>query len=342
MAKYKSAIVGCGRIGSLFSKDKLRSGVVTHAAAYKDNSDIELVAACDIDQGRLKDFGATWDVKALYTDFEEMLRSETPDIVSICTWDYTHYDLVLKAVDAGVKAIFCEKPISDNLEKADAMVELCKKNGVILAVNHSRRWDMFENKIREYIRSGKLGDIRSVSAYYTAGIMNTGTHLIDLLGFFFGDVKWVWANPEIKGDAPDPTLDGCLFFDRGFSCFLHGLDVNDYVIFEIDIYGEKGRLRIKNSGFDLKAWKSVDSPRFSGYKELEETEPFVRDGYKNVLKNAVKDIVECMDNEQDPLSSGDDGGKALEIICALHESIDMGGQRISLPLANRDITIKTK
>ncbi|MCK5451448.1 MAG: Gfo/Idh/MocA family oxidoreductase [Candidatus Omnitrophica bacterium] len=342
MRKYRAAIVGCGRIGSLFNKDKLREGIVTHAAAYKDNPDVELVAACDIDEERLEDFGALWEVDSLYMNFEEMLRNEEIDILSICTWGSTHFELVSKAAEFGIKAIFCEKPISNNLSEADEMVELCERKGIVLAVNHSRRWDAFEREIKDYMLSGKLGHIRNVSAYYTAGIMNTGTHLLDLLRFFFGEAKWVWTNPEIRGDSQDPTLDGCIFFKQGFSCFLQGLDVSDYAIFEIDIYGEKGRIRIKNSGFDLKFWMSEDSPRFSGYKELAEKEPFVKNGYKDVLKNAVKDIVSCIENRKSSLSSGNDGKKALEIICALHESIDRKGERVFLPLNKRDTTIKTK
>ena len=342
MGKYRSAIVGCGRIASLFSKDNLRGGVVTHAAMYKDNPETELVAACDIDKKKLEEFGSTWEMKALYTDFEEMLKNENIDIVSICTWDTTHYELVMLAAKYGVKAIFCEKPIADNLSKADEMVALCKEKGIVFAVNHSRRWDNFEHKIKDYIVSGKLGEIQCVSAYYTAGIANTGTHLLDLLGFFFDEVKWVWANSDGVIEGADPTLDGCMFFNKGFSCFLHGMDVNAYVIFEIDIYGKKGRLRIKNSGFNLQAWEVIDSPRFSGYKELKETSPFVQGGYKDVLKNALKDIVKCIETKTMPFSSGGDGLKTLELICALHASLEKNGKKVFLPLENRDATIKSK
>jgi len=342
MGKYRSAIVGCGRIGSLFSKDELRTGVVTHAAAYRDNPDTELVAACDIDAERLEAFGRDWGIKALYTDFEEMLIKENIDIVSICTWDATHYDLLKKASGRGVKAIFCEKPVSDNLKNADEMVKICGEKDIVLAVNHSRRWDALEQKVKAYMDSGKLGRIQKVNAYYTAGLANTGTHLLDLLRFFFGEVKWVWANPETDNGSPDPSPDGCMFFQQGFTCFLNGLDAKEYLIFEIDIYGTLGRIRIKNSGFDLATWGVCESPRFSGYRELEETEPFAKDGYKDVLKNAVADIVSCLKEKRTVLSSGEDGARTLELICALRESLKNGGERISLPLKDRDITIKTK
>lgn len=342
MSIYKAAVIGCGRIGSLFSKDPLRKGVVTHAAAYKDNKNTRLVAACDIDKERLKDFSKTWGVKSIYINLEKMLKNEDIDILSICTWDSTHRDIVGKAVKSGVKAIFCEKPISNNLKQADEMVKICKRKKVKLAVNHSRRWDRFEQYIRNYISEGKLGAIQNVNAYYTAGIMNTGTHLLDLLRFLFGDAKWIWANPEIKSDAKDPVFDGYIYFKSGFGCSLNGLDVKNYLIFEIDIYGTNGRLRIKNSGFGMKMWEASSSKRFSGYRELKEVKSPFKDGYKDVLKNAVTDIISCIGTKREPVSSGLDGAKALEIICALHKSIREKGKIVKLPLVNRDHNIKTR
>ncbi len=342
MERYRAAIVGCGRIGSLFSKDPLRKGVVTHAAAYKRNRKTELIAACDIDKKRLEDFGKTWGVGSLYTDFEKMIRKEHIDILSICTWDSTHYGLLKKAAKRGLKAVFCEKPISNNLKMADEMVKICGRKGIVFAVNHSRRWDIFEQRIRDYIVLGKLGSIQNVSACYTGGIMNTGTHLFDLLRFLLGDAAWVWANPQARVKAVDPVLDGYIYFKNGFGCSLQGLNARDYLIFEIDIYGTKGRIRIKNSGFDMKLWKVASSPRFSGYKELKEIKPLFRGGYRDVLKNAVSDIVDCIEKKQAPFSSGEDGVRALEIICALHASANCKGKIIMLPLAKRDISIVTR
>ena len=87
---YKAAIVGCGRIASMFAQDKRRRGVVTHAQAYQRHPRTVLVAACDLDAQRLSAFGEQWKVKSLYTDFETMLRKERPDLLSVCTWNTTH------------------------------------------------------------------------------------------------------------------------------------------------------------------------------------------------------------------------------------------------------------
>lgn len=334
--------MGCGRIASLFSNDPLRKGIVTHASAYAHNNSVSLVTACDIDSKRLQEFCMRWNIKSGYTDFKEMLRKEQIDILSVCTWESTHYSIMKKALKYGIKAIFCEKPITNNLMDADEIVKLCAKRGVVLAVNHSRRWDIFEQQIRDYIITGGLGDIQSVSAYYTAGILNTGTHLLDLLRFFFGEARWVWANPEIKEISPDPTIDGYVMYKSGFGCFLHGLNVKNYLMFEVDIYGSKGRLRIQNSGANMKAWRTVESKQFSGYRQLMEIKPLFKNGLRDVLKNAVEDIVKCVKERGVPMSSGSDGLRALELICAFHSSLKARGKRIDLPLRKRDVRLLTK
>ena len=70
---YKAGIVGCGRIGSTFDLDPLRKYVATHAGAYSKLPFVDLVCACDIDEGKLRAFGNLWKVKKLYLDLDEML-----------------------------------------------------------------------------------------------------------------------------------------------------------------------------------------------------------------------------------------------------------------------------
>ena len=127
----RAGIVGCGRIASGFAGDKRRKGVVTHAQAYRAHPDTQLVAACDLDRGRLEAFGRQWGVKRLYTDAKEMLASEKPDFLSICTWNDSHCQIVEDAVKSGVKALFTEKPMAKTLLEADRMVELCEKSKVL-------------------------------------------------------------------------------------------------------------------------------------------------------------------------------------------------------------------
>lgn len=144
---FRAGIVGCGRIGSQFDDDPKRKFVATHAGAYSTVDEVELVAACDLDKEKLAKCGQRWQIPSLYQDYREILSRETLDILSICTWNSTHLDIVKEAVSNGVRAIFGEKPIADSLKNADEMIKLCHQNGVILQIDHKRRFDKFHQEM---------------------------------------------------------------------------------------------------------------------------------------------------------------------------------------------------
>ena len=335
---FRAGIVGCGRIASSFDLDPRRKYVATHAGAYSNSPSVKLISACDIDEQKLEEFSSRWKVKKLYQDLDEMLSKEDLDILSICTWPSTHYGLAKTAVEHGVKALFCEKPITDDLSKADELVDLCERRGVLLVVNHSRRWDPGHQRIKKFLESGRLGRILQVQCYYTAGLANTGTHLFDLLRLFLGEADWVRANPAPSFGEKDLTLSGQIFFKNGALTTVSGLDVGNYLIFEIDFYGTKGRFRVKDSGFGLEYWKIGPSPYFPGYQELVPASLPIDLKEKNMMTHAVSDLVSCLRRGGRPLSNGNDGRQSLEIICAFYESF-RSGSRIELPLKNRNITI---
>jgi len=339
---YRVGIVGCGRIASTYDDDPLRKFVSSHAGAYTAVAKTKLVAAADIDRNKLSKFGKRWNVKSLYSDYKKMLKKEDIDILSVCTWNSTHYEIVKEAAKVGVKAIFCEKPISDTLSHADEMIRLCRKNNIILAVGHQRRWDKFHERIKKFINDKQLGDIQQITFYYTGGIANVGTHMFDLLRYFFGDVEWIWSIYNGNKNIDDPNIDGYLYFKNGTHAVVQSCDAKHFMIFDMNILGTRGRFKITNSGFNGKFFKVDDSKLFSGYKELSREElPFKTDK-KEMLIWAVEDIVNCIETGKDPFCTGEDGRAALELVCAFHESAQQDGVRINLPLKNRDLKIKSK
>jgi predicted dehydrogenase len=341
---YRAGIVGCGRIGSEFDDDPKRKMTSSHAGAYSSAKGIDLVAVCDLDKEKLEKCSARWHVPALYQDYKEMLHKEALDILSICTWNSTHLEILREAVSRGVKAIFCEKPISDSLRNADEIIRLCNENGVILQIDHQRRFDRFHQEVRKFIQDGGLGRIQQVTFYYTAGIANTGSHMFDLLRFFFGDVEWVRTiySHNKSPSQDDPNIDGIVKFKSGHLGTIQACDVNDFLILEMDCIGTNGRLDLTRSGFDLKFHCIAESNLFSGYKEIYPgTPPIDKDTPRQFMINGVQHLLECLKEGKKSISSGEDGQAALELICACHESARADGEKITLPLANRDIEIKS-
>jgi len=158
-----------------------------------------------------------------------------------------------------------------------------------------------------------------VSGYYTKGTIHNGTHLFDLLRYLIGEVARVRGTDSLHEPGEDPTLDAYVEFGDGVTGFFHGCDARAFSIFELDIVGKKGRIRIAESGHLIEFSTIGESPHYSGYLT-----PVFHGRYRNcmqdLLLHAVVDVVQCLRTGKEPLCSGEDGVRALQIADSLRES----------------------
>lgn len=318
MKKYQTAIIGCGNIASLFDKEFKRQVASTHAGAYNMHPRTDLVAACDVDVKRLKDFSKKWGVTRIYTDYNAMLRNEKIDILSVCTPPKTHCPIVLDAVKSKVRAIYCEKPIAVNVPDAQKMIKACQSKKILLMINHQRRFSPFWQEVRSKIAHGFLGDIQQVNCFYTRGVYNTGTHILDLFTFLFGPAAWTMSVSSMNTSPipNDPNLDGMVLFKSGLSVSMKACNDSNYLIFEIDILGSKGRLRV---GRQVEYFEAMGSKNLLGRKELvgPQKYPFKSDDNSFSLDLAVEHIINCLEGKDDPISCGSHALESLKIIRAM-------------------------
>jgi predicted dehydrogenase len=162
MSRYRVAIIGAGRIGCEFDD--------CHARAYKENPNTELVAIIDKRFDKALEAAKKWNVPITGDEYWQ-LGELGLDIVSICTPPQTHYSVLKDMLIANpqLSAIYCEKPIAIDLEDAHEMIAACKERNVILQINHQRRFG-------------------TPTFFYSRGLFNTGTHMVDLLRQYFGEV----------------------------------------------------------------------------------------------------------------------------------------------------------
>jgi predicted dehydrogenase len=321
---YRATLIGCGKIGSEFADDPCVAGIYSHAGAYVACPHTTLVAVCDRDPEKLERCGERWNVTTRYLDAHQMLAEQQPEIVSICTPDSTHYDLICAAIaTSSVRAILAEKPLSLDLREAQEIVRLASKRNLVLLVNYSRRYSQGHNRLREFIKSGSIGEIQTVGGYYTKGILHNGTHWLDLARFLVGEVTRVWGHDVRKEGGDDPTLDAFLEFDNGANAYLHGCDAGAFTLFEMDLVGKDGRVRIVESGHAFEIYEVGHSPHYRGYRTLVQKEKLL-DGLQNVLLNAVEELVRCLDEGGQPSCSGVEGIEALRIALAVRESARTG------------------
>lgn len=322
---YRAAIIGCGKIGSEFADDPRINDIYTHAGAYTACPDTDLVAVCDSDGDKVRRCGERWGVPHIFQDFHTMIDETKPEIISICTPDSTHYSVICDVMKYRcVQAIYAEKPIALSLTEAREIVDIAKTRNITLAVNYFRRYAPTIQNIRKEIFEEKcIGDIQTVSCYYTKGILHNGTHLLDLSRFIIGEIVSVHGFYNRCPDSPDPTLDANIRFENGATGYLHGCDEKRFDICEMDIIGSCGRIRIIDSGHTIEHYQVRDDPHYSGYQALSFKERDTR-GMTDTILHGVEDLVDCLNHNKVPRCSGFDGIAALELGLTICDSARTG------------------
>ena len=321
MKRLRAALIGCGKMGSEYSSDIQQSGIYSHAHAYSSHSNTELVAVCDADMRRAKACANQWGVPAHFDDYREMLTMAKPDIVSICTPDETHLSIGMNVLESeGVKGVICEKPLALNVSGAEKMVDSALAHEVALLVNYSRRFDVAYQTLRCHIQKGCLGSIQAVSGYYGKGLLHNGSHWLDLLRFLFGDVSWVIGKPTGWAFEDDLTCDVWLGMESGFTAFLHGTDSDSYTVFEMDVLGSSGRVRISQTGRNLEYYEVQTSSVVAGYRELSNEPHSTVTAMSEAILGAVDNMVLHLEEGATLACSGPDAVETLALVEAVRIS----------------------
>lgn len=339
-SRVRAAVIGCGWIGLGAECDVVRVKPASHAQGYATHGETELVALVDTNKASLELAERLYPQVKRYADAETMLKEMKPEIVSIATPPEDHCALVELCARTGVRVILCEKPVSEDKEEAERAIQVTKKEGAILLVNHSRRFDPLIRRYQEYVKGGYvrdtyIGAIKAATVYMGTGLYHTGTHLVDLLRFFLGEVEWVSAvrNDHFSHPEGDVNVDGLIGFKGGIVVALQSFEVKDYALSEVIFFGEQGRLTLRGmSGMRIELRGIRTSPEFS-YKELNDDQAIVEGEARSWIAPAIANAVDCFRGTASPMSTGEDALAALYILHALHESSQQDGKVVRLKTA---------
>ena len=271
-APYRVGIVGCSGIAIASpqrSAASLRSPLPhSHAAAYHAVPTTSIVAVCDIMAEATARYCESWGPVATYTDYRAMIEREKLDLLSIVTPDHLHADILVAACEAGVRGVFCEKPIATALADADRMIAAVERSSTKVVVNHTRRFDPFYRQAKWLLDEGAIGPLRRIVGTMggeRAMLFRNGTHLIDTMAYFAAArPAWLIAElddadagygPVYRGEGgrnpeTDPGASALLCFENGVRAFYNG-SKGTATTFEIELQGERGRLRIGNQLAEL-------------------------------------------------------------------------------------------
>ncbi len=146
--KLKVGIIGTGWIAD------------AHMEEYLKMPDIEFVGAADLIPGKADAFLEKWGVKGArtYLSHKELLDNEELDAVSVCTYNATHAECTIYALEKGVNVLL-EKPMCVTTEEAVAICKAEKASGKIVSVGFQPRFDENMKMIKEIVESGELGEV---------------------------------------------------------------------------------------------------------------------------------------------------------------------------------------
>lgn len=287
----KVLIVGCGRIAGGFDHKSFEAGTsYSHAGAFCKSDKFELSACVDPDDQVREQFMKKWGIQEGFRTLKEAKNSTKYfDVISICTPTPFHEDSIMVAVEFAPKLIFCEKPLGLSCNSAKNIVDICSKSGVRLAVNFSRRWDLAIKNLKIEIENEKWGKLRAISGSYCRGLINNGSHMIDLLGYLVGELDVEYVGLGID-DFSQNDLSRPFVLKAGVTpIFINCVNGYDYSMFEAQFIFSKGIIEMKDGGLRWLDRIAEDDPIFTGYRKIALGE--LRQGhYSSALDLAVENI----------------------------------------------------
>jgi predicted dehydrogenase len=320
------AIIGMGPIGNL------------HARVYQNDPLAQLVGVCDINKERADSAARRLSVPA-FSDAPAMLAQLKPDLVSITTGGYEygsdHYEPTMQALEAGCH-VLGEKPISNEIDKAEQMVALARNKNRCYGINLNHRFTEAAYLAKKWVNEGRLGHPLFVnmsmwiknpaesSPYFQIKALHP--HTVDVMRYFCGDVEAVQCfATKAPGRSIWSTAHFAMKFKNGVVGGLTGsYDIErGHPMERCEVAGTKGRFVLEDMWRELTLYPAGNpektvytNPIFGGHRDFEDT-------FRNRIHRFLQQISDGAKPEEID-GSGADGLAAQKVLAAAIESLEKG------------------
>lgn len=336
---------------------KIKVGVIGlgmgcfHLEGYFRCKGAEVLAICDVRKNLLNELKRKHNIPLAFTDYRKMLEVEELDAVSIAAPNKFHAPMTISALKADLH-VLCEKPMAMNAKEAERMLREVKKNNKKFMVHFNFRFSAQGKFIKEYVDSGKLGDIYYVKtgwlrqmgapmrASFTDRKISGGGPVIDLGVHRLDFALWLMGYPKavsVSGVTYD-KIAGPLARKKG-------------VHFNVEDIGI-AMIRLKNGAtiFMESSWAAKNEWKEEMYTQLFGTEggleqKNVADSYNFEVKlfeekkgkiivrkpairysegNPQAHFIDCIRRDTEPISTGGQGLEVMRILDAIYKSSKTG------------------
>src|SRR5215216_455653 len=132
-------------------------GTVVHLPAYRAAAGFEVLGLCGRTATKLERLQTEQSVASISTDWEEFVRRDDLDVISVAAPVSLHHPITLAALDAG-KHVLCEKPLALTVEQCREMTDAAERSGRATATCFELRWLPDRSRVRQLVRDGTIGD----------------------------------------------------------------------------------------------------------------------------------------------------------------------------------------
>lgn len=330
--KIKVGVAGCGYWGPNLIRN------------FRSLPDCQLKMMCDLNTARLQHLKSLYPEVKGETDYGHMLDGLNVDAVVIATGVSSHYSMAKASLLAG-KHTFIEKPMASSVEQCEDLVDIARKNGLVLMTGHTFLYSPVVRKIKEIIEKGDIGDIR----YICARRLNLGLFQKDI------NVAWDLAPHDlsivlsIMGEQPltvncrgsahiTPGIEDvttmCLTFSGQRSAIIHSSWLDPRKVREMTIVGSKRMVvyddlapHEKIRVFDTRVERPPHYDTFGefqyAYHYGDMYAPYIKQ--EEPLKTECQHFLDCIRTGATPVSCGARGTELVRILEASSESLQKGG-----------------
>ncbi|QSH42588.1 Gfo/Idh/MocA family oxidoreductase [Lentisphaerota bacterium] len=325
-----------------------------HAAALEAAGNAELVAVYDKAVERAQKFAGDHKVRAAES-FEAFLADSEIEAVTIATPTGIHGAVALPAAAAG-KHILCEKPLDVTLEKSDAIIKACHQNNVTLAAVFQSRFGTAVQLLKKAIDAGRFGQMvlastkihwfRSQQYYDSAGwrgtweldgggaLMNQSIHTVDLLVYLNGSPAEVFAYTDTlthTGIEVEDTAAAVVKFKNGaLGTIEASTSCAPGFPRQIEISGENGSVLLEDDR--ILRWEFTEElPEDAEIRANGAAGEGMYGGAGDPMainyeghRRQIEDLADAIINKKSPKLPGQEGRRAVELICGIYESARTG------------------
>ena len=250
---YKTAMLGCG--------GRARG----HADAYRFIKRGKLAAICDMNAELLNNFGDEFGISSRYTDLDEMLEKEKPDVLHIVTSpvipsseERLRYPLMKQASDHGVPAAIVEKPVAIEGEDWKQIAGLAEETQTKFVVNTQLNFHSKNLELKKDVAEGRIGEIRFIDASARSRAAEQGGHVLQLVSSYIDNSRPVRILGQIAGSenlnsashpSPTHTVGHVLYENSVHVSVAFGTEMAQKASDDPGIYGHKRVFVAGTKGF---------------------------------------------------------------------------------------------